>query len=147
MRALSSLGQVIYDWILILLLPQRVFYNESKNTATTVLHLGSGTEGWPRVVHGGALGIILDESLGRVAIRFLPARTAVTANLNINYRQLSSSGRFYTVTATCDANRSTDRKAIVRGEIRNEKGELCVEATGLFVVPKTLQLRKLGDEF
>lgn len=109
--------------------------------------MGSGTEGWPRVVHGGALGILLDESMGRVALRFFPARTGVTANLNINYRQLSKSGSFFTVTATCDVTRSTDRKAIVNGEIRDESGNLCVEATALFVVPKNLQLKKLGDGF
>ncbi|KAL1956393.1 hypothetical protein VTO42DRAFT_7376 [Malbranchea cinnamomea] len=126
---------------------QRVFYNEAKKTATTVLYIGNGAEGWPRIVHGGILATILDENMGRVALRYFPARTGVTANLDINYRKLTKSGQFYVVTASCDLGSSTDRKAFVTGEIRDEKGNLCVEAKGLFVVPKSLELRKIGDEF
>lgn len=91
--------------------------------------------------------MILDEALGRVAVRSFPARTGVTANLNINYRAPVYSGDFYAVHAMLDQERSTDRKAYVKAEIRDYKGKLYVEATGLFVVPKSLTLRQIGDNF
>lgn len=99
------------------------------------------------MVHGGALGTVIDENLGRVAIRHFPARTGVTANLHINYRAPVDSQSFYSLHTTLDQARSTDRKAFAKCEVRDMRGRLCVEATGLFVVPKTLELQKVGEHF
>lgn len=99
------------------------------------------------MVHGGALGTILDENLGRAAIRRFPARTGVTANLNINYRAPVYSGNFYTFHTSLDQDRSTDRKAYVSCDVRDATGRVCVEASGIFVVPKKLQLAPIGDKF
>jgi acyl-coenzyme A thioesterase PaaI-like protein len=107
--------------------------------ATTVVRLGNGIEGWPFNVHGGALATMLDECMGRVAILSLPARTAVTANLNINYRQMVKSGQPYLVLVEIDRSASTDRKAVVKGQIFNRNQDLCVEAVGTFVVPRNYQ--------
>lgn len=104
-------------------------------------------DGWPTVVHGGLLATVLDESLGRVAIRSVPARTGVTAHLNIDYRKHVSSGEFYTIHTRLDTERSTDRKAYVSGEVRSLMGQLCCESDALFVVPKKLGLRQIGDRF
>lgn len=90
---------------------------------------------------------MLDESLGRVAIRSFPARTGVTANLNIDYVRPVKAMDFYTVTAECDPENSTERKAIVKGELRDSRGRLCATGNALFVVPKALTLRTLGDNF
>ncbi|PGH29527.1 ubiquitin carboxyl-terminal hydrolase 14 [[Emmonsia] crescens] len=126
---------------------QRVFWNEKEHKATTVIHFGIGVSGWPLIVHGGAIAIVLDESLGRVAIRSFPARTGVTANLNIDYVRPVKAMDFYTVTAECDPENSTERKAIVKGELRDSRGRLCATGNALFVVPKALTLRTLGDNF
>ncbi|PGH03814.1 hypothetical protein AJ80_08627 [Polytolypa hystricis UAMH7299] len=126
---------------------QRIFWNETEKKAVTVVYFGEGLNGWPSVVHGGALGIVLDESLGRVALRSFAAQTGVTANLNLHYRKPVNSGQFCTVTAQYDAERSTERKAVVNGEVKDSMGRVCTEATALFVVPKRLALRKLGDGF
>jgi acyl-coenzyme A thioesterase PaaI-like protein len=99
------------------------------------------------MVHGGALGTVIDENLGRVAIRRFPARTGLTANLNLNYRAPVYSDNFYTLHTTLDQERSTDSKGYAKCEVRDMAGRLCVEATGLFVVPKKLQLAKVGDHF
>src|SRR5436190_21903059 len=115
--------------------------------AVSVIFFGRGVEGWPTVVHGGALAIVLDESTGRIALLSFPDRTGVTANLNINYRIPITSGQFCTVTAQIDHENSTDRKAIVKGEVRDSMGRLCTEASGLFVVPKALALRRIGEGF
>jgi acyl-coenzyme A thioesterase PaaI-like protein len=106
---------------------------------------GPGLEGWPSFVHGGAISVVLDESLGRVALRSFPGRAGVTANLNINYRAPVISSNFYTVHAKCDHEKSSERKAYLGGSIRDLSGNICAEATGLFVVPKTLKLNRLKE--
>ncbi|KAA8643441.1 hypothetical protein EYZ11_008418 [Aspergillus tanneri] len=126
---------------------QKVFWNEKEKKAISMVFLGSGLEGWPTVVHGGALGTVLDESLGRVAIRHLPERTGVTANLEIKYRAPVYSGNFYTFHAAIDEERSNGRKAYVTGEVRDPVGRLCAQASGLFVVPRKYKLREVGTEY
>ncbi|KAJ5980522.1 hypothetical protein N7481_007820 [Penicillium waksmanii] len=126
---------------------QKVFWNDKDQKIVSVVAFGSGIEGWPTMVHGGALGTVLDENLGRAAIRRFPARTGVTANLNINYRAPVYSGNFYSLHTTLDQERSTDRKAYAKCELRDMTGRVCVEASGLFVVPKKLRLRTIGETF
>ncbi|KAJ5484758.1 hypothetical protein N7539_004746 [Penicillium diatomitis] len=126
---------------------QRVFWNEKENQLVTVVFMGSGIEGWPTMVHGGALGTIIDENLGRAALRHFPEQTGVTANLNINYRAPVYSDNFYSIHSTIDLDRSTDRKGYVSCTLRDMTGRACVEANALFVVPKRLKLAKLGDSF
>lgn len=98
-------------------------------------------------MHGGAIGTVIDENMGRAAIRHFPARTGVTANLDINYRAPVSSSQYYIVQTKLDQERSTDRKAYATCEVRDTTGRLCVEASGLFVVPNKLQLAEVGDRF
>ncbi|KAJ5600598.1 hypothetical protein N7450_001665 [Penicillium hetheringtonii] len=126
---------------------QKVFWNDREMKVVSVVAFGTGIEGWPTMVHGGALGTVIDENLGRVAIRRFPARTGVTANLNINYRAPVYSGNFYSLHTTLDQERSTDHKAYAKCQLRDMTGRVCVEATGIFVVPKKLQLRTIGETF
>ncbi|KAJ6015222.1 hypothetical protein N7540_009813 [Penicillium herquei] len=126
---------------------QRIFSNDSEKKIISVVYFGHAVEGWPTMVHGGALGTVIDENMGRTALRHFPARTGVTANLNINYRAPVYSGQFYTFHTQLDQDQSTDCKGYVSCQVRDQTGQLCVEATGLFVVPKKFQLAKLGDRF
>ncbi|WEW56724.1 hypothetical protein PRK78_002173 [Emydomyces testavorans] len=126
---------------------QHIFWNEKTKTAISVLYLGNGIAGWPGIVHGGALAMLLDESMGRVALRNVAARTGVTANLNMEYRKPVIPGQFCTVTARYEPEKSNERKAMVSGELRDSTGRLCIEANALFVVPRSLTLRKLDDGF
>ena len=71
----------------------------------------------------------------------------VTANLSINYQHPVLSGNFYIVHVNLDREKSTDRKAYVTGEIRDLSGKVCVEGTGLFVVPKGFPLTQLPEHF
>lgn len=122
---------------------QRIFWNEEDKECVNVVHFGHGLDGWISVVHGGLLATVLDESLGRVALRSVPAKTGVTAHLNVDYRAPVSAGEFYTVHTRLDKERSTDRKAYVSGEIRSLTGKLCCESDALFVVPKKFALGEL----
>ncbi|KAL4956249.1 HotDog domain-containing protein [Aspergillus filifer] len=126
---------------------QRVFWNSEEMKAVNIVYFGTGMEGFPTMVHGGAMATILDETLARVAIHHFPERTGVTANLDVNYVAPASSEEFYYVYAYLDYGRSTDRKAYVKGEVRDSYGKLCATASGLFLVPKGYQLQKLGDDY
>jgi acyl-coenzyme A thioesterase PaaI-like protein len=99
------------------------------------------------MVHGGAVATVIDENLGRIAIRHFPERTGVTANLNVSYRNKTLSNGFYALHTSLDQEQSTDRKAYATCEMRDMSGQLCVEASGLFVVPKKLKLAKVGEHF
>ena len=56
---------------------QRVFWNQQDQKAVSIIWLGSDLCGWPGVVHGGAIATVMDESLGRAAIRRFPAKTGI----------------------------------------------------------------------
>lgn len=112
-----------------------------------MVFLGPGLEGWPTIVHGGALATVIDENLGRVAVRTFPERTGVTANLQVNYRAPAYSDNFFSLHTTLDRERSTDRKAFVTTELRDPVGNVCVEASGVFVVPKKLKLQEIGERY
>ncbi|KAL4997026.1 HotDog domain-containing protein [Aspergillus recurvatus] len=126
---------------------QRVFWNHKEKAAYNFVYIGHGMEGWPFVVHGGALATILDEHLARVAIQHLPERTAVTANLDINYLRAATSNGIYIFSAKLDEERSSERKAYVIGSVRDKDGNVCTVAKGLFVVPRGYKLRKLEGAF
>lgn len=89
----------------------------------------------------------MDESLGRVAILNFEARTGVTANLEVDYRRPVLAGRFYVVRAEVVGEGRGERKMWVRGTLEDLEGRVCVEGKGLFVVPKGVQLEKIGEGF
>ena len=126
---------------------QKVFHNSEENRAVSVVFFGGGLTGWPGVTHGGAIATVLDESLGRVAIRANPAKTGVTANLQVSYRKPITANQLYVVRAELVPDESTDRKLKVKGHVEDLKGEVRVEAEGLFVVPKNIKLAPMIEDF
>lgn len=93
------------------------------------------------------MATVLDETLGRVAIRSVPAHTGVTAHLDISYQRPVCSSEYYTIIATLDKKRSTDRKSYVTALVVDQQGKLHCTATALFVVPKNIPLRPLVERF
>lgn len=89
----------------------------------------------------------MDESLGRVAIRNFEAKTGVTANLELSYRRPVLANRFYVVRAEEVGEGRSERKMWVKGSVEDLEGRVCVEARGLFVVPKGVQLGEVGEGF
>ncbi|OTB10990.1 hypothetical protein K445DRAFT_322489 [Daldinia sp. EC12] len=131
---------------------QRVFRNTKTNEVISVVYLGAATAGWPGVVHGGALATLLDESLVRCAVLLFPARTGVTARLELQYRAPTLTSGFYVIRARPvipegeDLSKS-DRKMWVEGTLETLHGKICVEAKALAVVPKGVKLKPLVEEF
>lgn len=75
----------------------------------------------------------------------------VTANLELSYRAPTLINRFYILRAEVDeskANHNTDTKKWVKGVLEEVgTGKVCVEAKGLFVVPKGVKLARLEEGF
>ncbi|KAI1140719.1 HotDog domain-containing protein [Hypoxylon sp. FL0543] len=131
---------------------QRVFHNAATGEVVSVVYFGAGTAGWPGVVHGGTLATVLDESLGRCAILRFPARTGVTARLELAYRRPTLAGGYYVVrtrpmVAAGEDPAKSARKMWVEGTLETLEGKTCVEAKALFVVPKGVQLKPLVEGF
>ena len=79
--------------------------------------------------HGGAIPLVFDDVLGRLAGAGgrSPSRTAY---LHVNYRAITPVGRELQVTARFD--REEGRKRFLSGELR-DGGTLCADVEGLFV--------------
>ncbi|CZR51626.1 related to thioesterase family protein [Phialocephala subalpina] len=125
---------------------QRIFFNQESGETITVIWFGGAIAGWPGVTHGGVIATIFDESLGRCAIRQFPAKTGVTANLELNYLKPVVTNSFYVIRAVPDQG-ATDTKCWVSARLETLEGRVCVEAKALFVVPKKFQTRKSGGQF
>ncbi|KAM3076452.1 hypothetical protein ACMFMG_007268 [Clarireedia jacksonii] len=117
---------------------QKIFYNAST---------GGALAGWPGVVHGGLIATILDESLGRCAIRQLGAGTGVTATLELKYLKPSVTNAFYVVRCMPVLEGAGERKRWVEGRLETLDGRVCVEGKGLFVVPKGYNTRVITGRF
>ncbi|KAL7621293.1 hypothetical protein AAE478_008612 [Parahypoxylon ruwenzoriense] len=131
---------------------QRIYHNPSSGEVTSVVYFGLATAGWPGIVHGGALATVLDESLGRCAILRFPARTGVTATIDLKYRAPTLTNGYYVVRTRPLLDKDhdpakSDRKMWVEGTIETEAGKVCVEAKALFVVPKGVKLKPLVEGF
>ncbi len=125
---------------------QRIFYNQESGELVEVVWFGGSIAGWPGVTHGGVTATIMDECLGRCAIRQFPSKTGVTANLELKYLKPIVTNAFYVVRAAPEAG-YTDRKGWVAGRLETLDGRICVEAKGLFVVPKNYKTRVIAGEF
>lgn len=127
----------------------RVFASADGRRSISFLALGTALCGHPNTVHGGLLATLLDEALGRLAIRQFPAGGAVTARLEVDYRApvramdgLWNPHGFVVLDARV-VERS-ERKVSVAGEIRDRHGRLLAEGRALFVVPRGWKPQPLG---
>jgi len=125
---------------------QRIFFNKESGEIVTVIWFGGAIAGWPGVTHGGLTATIMDEILGRCAIRQFPTQTGVTANLELNYLKPVVTNSFYVVRAVPQEG-FTERKGWVSGRLETVDGRVCLEAKALFVVPKGIKLSSIGDKF
>lgn len=126
---------------------QRIFFNQDTGECVCVIWFGGAVSGWPGVTHGGLVAIIMDEQLGRCAIRQFPSQTGVTANLDITYLKPTVTNSFYVIRSFPSKEGLTDTKAWVHGRLETLEGKVCVEAKGLFVVPKKFKTMVIADKF
>jgi acyl-coenzyme A thioesterase PaaI-like protein len=127
---------------------QHVFANRETGEFVVLVWLGKGLAGWPGVVHGGCIATVLDECLGRPALRWFDERSGVTARLEIQYKKPVLSGGWWLVRSKVeeDAEGSGEKrnKTWVNGTLEDLDGNVYVGARALYVVPKTIKLKSMG---
>ncbi len=104
---------------------------------------GSGAQGPPDHVHGGAMAAILDEAMGGVA--WMCGHPVVAANLDISFRNMLPLDTACVVEAEIV---SVDgRKVRTRGVLRNREGDkVFSEGTALFIVLDESHLQGLSSK-
>ncbi|CED82651.1 Uncharacterized conserved protein [Phaffia rhodozyma] len=117
-----------------LAVPPLVFAKEDESEAVIVLHLGRSLCGHDGIVHGGMVGVVLDEATGRNALLNLPTKIGVTANLNINYRAPTRANQFVVIRTKLQELKG--RKVVVSAEMKSLEGELLADATAIYIEPK-----------
>ncbi|KAI3392120.1 hypothetical protein diail_6163 [Diaporthe ilicicola] len=137
---------------------QHVFHNRATGEVVAVVYLGTGTIGWPGVVHGGAIATLLDEHSARAALKDLAAGGGggvLTANLDLTYKRPTLASDFYVLRARAvpeealapEERGKRGRKIWVDAAVETLDGKKCVECRALFVSPKSLKLRTVPENF
>ncbi|KAL9592679.1 MAG: hypothetical protein Q9179_006479 [Wetmoreana sp. 5 TL-2023] len=140
--------------------PPLMFMKGEGEELVAISYLGSDLCGHVGIVHGGMLATMLDEGLARCCFAALPGKVGVTARLEIDFRKVCKSEGFVVLKARTE--KVEGRKAWVRGRVEvlpmaegeewardrggspfEEKGEVLVEAKGLFVEPRWAKVRDL----
>ena len=118
--------------------------------AVSLLRIGNALCGHPNVVHGGVLATVADEALGRLAVAQFPDGGAVTARLEVNYRAPARAVdelfvRDGVVVLEAEVVEVAERKATVKGVLKDEDGKTLVNTKALFVVPRNWRPRPLAE--
>lgn len=141
---------------------QHVYHNSKTGEVLTVVYIGQGVAGFPRLTHGGLLATLLDEQCARAAMddaafagQGADKRGIVTARLDVNYTHMAPTKSIYVVRARAFAEEDLpekdrgkrDRKCWVKALVETIDGQPCVEATALYVKPAGTILRAVGENF
>jgi uncharacterized protein (TIGR00369 family) len=124
---------------------RRIFHNSDTGEHISVVWIGGALAGWPGVTHGGVTATLMDETLGLCAVRQLPGRTGVTANLELNYLKPVITNAFYVIRASPQKEGGSETKQWVEGRLETLDGRVCVESKGLFVVPKKFKTKPIPN--
>lgn len=110
-----------------------------KNKLRATAKLGSKICGHPAIIHGGALAVLLDDSLGTLFLA--SGRNGYTAALNINYRKPVPSGTV--VRIECEITKVEPSKSNPKTQKVWMAAKICDDATGaLFTEATALFLSK-----
>ncbi len=86
-------------------------------------------QGFPEVMHGGLLALLLDEAMGWAM--YADNVFAVTAKMEVRYRR--AVGLEDSLTARARITRNRGRRIEVEATLTNDAGELLVESSALFM--------------
>lgn len=90
-------------------------------------------EGPSGLVHGGALGAVIDEAI--TVASFVNDRGGMTVNLNIDYKAPVLIGTEVTVNGRID--QIDGRKTFLSADLLLADGTIAVTAKGLFITPRS----------
>jgi len=90
------------------------------------------TQGHKNIAHGGLMATVMDHFMGRLSEMVGDGSNVATANLSMNYKKPVHVGKEYLLEVHFEK-LEKDRKIFLKGRIINEKNEVCVEASSLFL--------------
>ncbi len=99
--------------------------------AWSSFHLGPAYEGPPGLVHGGVSALLLDQLCGEAAAA--GGAPGMTGRLTLHYRRPTPLGD---LSAEAWLDGTDGVKTTVRAALRDAEGRVCVEAEGLFILPR-----------
>jgi acyl-coenzyme A thioesterase PaaI-like protein len=112
-----------------------VFMDDEAGSLLAFYYLGRRLAGHVGIVHGGMAEVILDECMGRACFPRLPGKIAVTAKLELQYKNPIPVNSIILIRA--DTKDVQGRKAWVEAIVQDANdGHDLVKATALFVQPK-----------
>lgn len=107
----------------------------------TKLIVPSQFRGWSKLIHGGVISTILDETMSWAAI-FLTKRFILTKQMTVQFLR-----PIYVGSSLCGIGYikeiTGERRAIVKGELFDDQGKLCATSEGEFVLFSKEQFAKL----
>lgn len=108
----------------------------------TQLTVGSQFRGWSKLVHGGVLSTILDETMSWTAI-ILTGRFILTKQMTVQFLRPVYVGSTLRGIGSIKE-QIGDRKAIIQAELFDEQDRLCAIAEGEFVLFSKEQFARLN---
>ena len=98
--------------------------------------------GWSKLVHGGVISTILDETMSWAAIHLL-RKFILTKGMAIQFLRPVYVGTPLVATGYIKE-KDGDRRATVIGELHDDNGKLCASSEGEFVLYTEKQFRRLN---
>lgn len=119
----------------------RMTFETNGSRIRSRLTVPSQFRGWSRLVHGGVISTILDETMSWAAI-ILTKRFILTKKMTIQFQR-----PIFVESTLCGIGsikeKTGERKAIVTGELFDDQGRLCATSEGEFVLYTKEQFAKL----
>jgi len=98
--------------------------------------------GWSNLIHGGILSTMLDEMMGWTVI-ILTGKFMLTRTMQVAFKRPVYIGAVLTVTGSIKE-RVSEKRVLVKAEIRDEEGLVCAESEGEFALFTREQFLRMG---
>jgi acyl-coenzyme A thioesterase PaaI-like protein len=110
---------------------------DKQDEVIAIIKFGDAVCGHPKVVHGGIISTMIDNTYGWV---FIAGRKQIgfTANLNVNFRKPIGSDQLVILKSKLVEQKG--RKYKLEATIRDMQGQVLVESTALFLQPREMSM-------
>lgn len=117
-------------------------FQSNGESIRTCLTVPSRFRGWSKLVHGGVIATILDETMSWTAIHLLE-RFILTKNMSVQFHRPLYVGTPI-VASGCIKRNDSDRKALVVAQLFDDKERLCASSEGEFILYTKEQFERLN---
>jgi acyl-coenzyme A thioesterase PaaI-like protein len=104
-------------------------------------------QGFPGVIHGGIVAVVLDEALNRTSLLAEHPTWTMTGRLDIRYRRYVPYGPLLRVRATLGMQRGRMVQASGKITLAEDENIIFAEAQGSFMVPDPAELDEIMKDY